>query len=521
MDRVTLRRRGDNVPATARSDGWSVDAEHEWIVEGCETLVSQVAQAVGRIGQRFSSTLLLLTFRNAVGRYPAGPLGAIHVQSGKWTELHYATMLDDIATWSAALPFQASAPSALPYSRTELEAPDVLYHAFVWLRHALLEQPDASLIGALRSVLRDPHRRMEGVDRVVPVERATRLSPSALEELAYGVRPFQRVDQGRGLGGGNLFPTEIRERCSRPTPDTAENRFVKAFLDTCGFVVEAMRLRAGSLDSAFAMRVRHDCMRMEGVLAPLHRHRLWEDVGAMVYFPASSTVLQRRSDYREILRHHVLLRSSSRALPLSQVEVQQLLEVKDIARLYELWTAFALVDSVTTHKGPPATAARVRDDDLSSKLGPGLVATWPDGTMVAYNATFTDSDGFEGRSWSLTLRPDCCLWSPVTGLHLFDAKFRASASLADEDNTNADARREDLHKMHAYRDAIDQTRSAWVMYPGTTTRTWTPPGGRRPLDGVGAVPVVPGTSPEQLRALVGELLGLPLASMQDGAALVG
>ena len=65
---------------------------------------------------------------------------------------------------------------------------------------------------------------MEAVDRIVPAELVTRLSPGALQEVADGVRSFQRVAQRRGLGGGNLFPKEISERLSRPTPDTAENR---------------------------------------------------------------------------------------------------------------------------------------------------------------------------------------------------------------------------------------------------------------------------------------------------------
>jgi predicted component of viral defense system (DUF524 family) len=511
MDRVTLRRRGDDAPAAPRPDGWSVDAEHEWIVEGCETLVSEVANAVGRIGQRLSAGLLLLVFRNAVGRHNAGPLGTLHVHSGKWTDLHYARMLEDIATWSTALPFQASAPSALPYARTEVEAPDVLYHAFVWLRHVILERPDAPLAGALRSILRDPHRRMEAVDRVVAAELATRLSPRALQEVAYGVRALQRVPRGRGLGGGNLFPREISERVSTPTPDTAENRFVKAFLDSCGFIVEAMRRRMAGLATAPARAIRQDCISIEGELAPIQRHRLWEDVGEMLFFPASSTVLQRRPAYREVLRHHILMRSASRALPLHQEEVAQLLEVKNIERLYELWTAFAVIDAVTAQRGPPDKAARIHYGDLSSKLGSGLLATWSDGTEVAYNATFTASDGFHGRSWSLTLRPDCCIWSPETGLHLLDAKFKVSGSLATEDEAGATAKKDDLHKMHAYRDAISGARSAWVMYPGATTAVWTPPSALGPLEGVGAVPVIPGAHHEELRALVVRMLELPAA----------
>lgn len=515
-------RRGSSYNATPTADGWDVDAEHEWVVEASVAFVDDVQEALGRVAQRISPTVLLLAFRNAVGRYRAGPLGVLRVHSGKWTETHYQTMLSNIAAWSPALPFQAGAPSALPYSRTEVDAADVLYHVFVWLRHAVLEQPDGFLIGALRSIVRDPHRRMESRERVVQADRARSLSPSALDDVAAGLRPFVRVQMGRGLYRGNMFPAEVSERIAMPTSDTAENRFVKAFIQSCGVVVEAMRQRIAGVATPFANQVHSDCADIEGELAPIQRHRMWEDVGRMLLFPAASTVLQRRPAYREVLRHHILMRMASSALPLHESEVVQLLEVKDIARLYELWTAFAVIEAVREWKGPPQSASRIVDDKLSAKLGTGLVASWDDGTEVAYNATFKRASGFHGASWSLTLRPDVCLWvprGPGAGLHVLDAKFKLSGLLAEmEHDSLASAKSADVHKMHTYRDAITQVRSAWVMYPGTDARSWHPLGSDQTIvDGVGMVPVTPGEEHEHLHRLVGRLLGKSASERVDAA----
>jgi len=505
---VSLRRRKDGQGAEAVQHGWVLDAEHEWVAEGPEVHIAQIANALNASAQSISDRVLILSFGTAVGRYDAGPLGILHVRSGKWTEDHYSSMLEDIAGWASALPFHAGAPSSVPYSRTELRAPDVLYHVFMWLRRAVIEDKEARLVGALRAILRDPHRQIRAEDRLAPAEFATRLSPRALERVAAGAHPLHRVRKGAGLAGGTLFPIEVLERISTPTSDTAENRFVKAFLDAGGHVVEAMRQRIQKASTSLARRVRADCAAIEGELEPIRRHRLWEGVGAMVLFPAASTVLQRRAPYREVLRHHILMRQASKALPLAHAEVAEMLEVKNITTLYELWTAFAVFDAVTSVKGRPASAQRVAVNGLAASVRGGLLARWSDGTEIAYNASFSKASGFHGRSWSVRLRPDVSLWVPTgpsAGLHLLDAKFKLDGSLKRD---AAKVRPDDLHKMHTYRDAITEAKSAWVMYPGTATVE------RRPInansvEGVGAVPLVPGVHPKELHALVARMLGLP------------
>jgi hypothetical protein len=292
--------------------GWVLDAERRWVVEGEPGQMTEVVAALGSVASRVSAGVATLWFGNGVGRYRAGPLGTLCVRSGKWDESHYERMLEDIARTAVALPFQAGAASALPFSRTEVDSPDVLYHAFVWLRHAVLEG-GAPLLGALRAIASDPHRQMVQHERLTPTGYASRISARALDEIASGVRPLQRVSKGRGLPGHDVMPSEIMETVARPSVDTAENRFVLAFVRSCGAVVDGMRARMASETTLLATRLRGDCDAIDGELNPILRHRVWEGVAAMRFFPVSSTVLQRRSPYREVLRHHILLRLASRA----------------------------------------------------------------------------------------------------------------------------------------------------------------------------------------------------------------
>jgi predicted component of viral defense system (DUF524 family) len=115
------------------------------------------------------------------------------------------------------------------------------------------------------------------------------------------------------------------------------------------------------------------------------------------------------------------------------------------------------------------------------------------------------------------LRPDITL--EIRGgdgpeLHLFDAKFRVdqvnaiiseSGSPEDIDTEAAEERqgifeRGDLYKMHAYRDAITEARSVWILYPGDVGRFFpvdgdpfqiTPAVQLPAREGVGAIPLKP------------------------------
>lgn len=111
---------------------------------------------------------------------------------------------------------------------------------------------------------------------------------------------------------------------------------------------------------------------------------------------------------------------------------------------------------------------------------------------LSYNRTFRGGSPYpEGGSWTHDMRPDYTLsiWPAGIGqeqaereeliVHLhFDAKYRVDR-LADlfeeeggEDETRVEAvrarlyKRDDMLKMHAYRDSIRRTAGAFILYPG-------------------------------------------------------
>lgn len=504
-------------PPERRGDRLVLLADRRYRVLGPALMVRRVAEQVPGYADLVAPGVLLLTFGNAVGRIRLPFLGEVELVSGKWDEADFDRMLEELTEAAAALPFQATTGPGHAYDRG-LDGERLLYHAFVYLRHVLGDRAREPLRPALDAVVRDPHRRFEPVGRTVPVERARSVGTAALVRMVE--RPDRLGRAGRGVGGpvaamlGGQIPERVEEDHRRVTLDTAENRFVLAFLEQARDVVERVRrvVEARPLPSSFRSRLLRDCDAMAAALAPVRRHPLWRDVGRMHQLPAASTVLQRRRGYREVFRHYVRLRLATR-LPLAEDPLHDLLELKDIATLYELWTFFAVERAVTAALGRPLRAALV--DDASAPgfqlgLARGVTVEWPDGTQLAYNATWSKTG--KRRSTSVVLRPDIALTVPSgagRGLHLFDAKFRLRtlAAWSDEDDApQATFQKTDLYKMHTYRDAIPEARSVWILYPGTESRFFPADQGTELRDGVGAVPLVPGEA-EAIGEVVMRLLG--------------
>ncbi len=538
--KLTIRQRRGGKRAKWKRGCWRLDAERRWVVEGPPKRLRAVEEALPDTVIERVGGVLLLTFGNAVGRFDGGPLGPLRVRSGKWTDAEFNRMLEKITKRAAALPFTASAASALPYLRDAEGVEDVLYHAFVYLRHAVSTDAsrEAAILPALAGIVRRPHRQLRREGRVVPIELARRVDPPALIDLAAGRRPMRRARKQGPLSSclrGHL-PLEVEESIVCHTLDTPENRFVKAFLERCLLIVQRMRERSSDLQAEARARLQRDCDAVDRALAPARRASMWADVGVMTHFPAASPVLHGRSSYRTVFDTWRRLHLGSR-LPLKPRQAQRFLEVKDIALLYELWCCFGLVDAVTAAKGEekPCEVDRPERTDFQASVPYDWQARWTDGTTVTYNPRFSRSKRDQvRRSYSVPLRPDLALEVPTgknRGLHLFDAKFRLDRldDLAPaKDDRKAEAKieeqerrsrfkRADLYKMHAYRDAIPRARSAWVLYPGTAARFFGKGGevasgfgaGDFPdkLRGVGGVPMPGGKVGTELVSLVQALLG--------------
>lgn len=503
-----------------------LDAESEWIFEGPVDIIDSVEHALAGFSARLGTNVLRVRFGNAVGAFRLPGLPTLEVTSRKWGEEQFDRLLADIVRIASALPFAEGAPSPLPYDRSLAAREDVLYHAFVYLRYVLSKRaPVEDRLGpAMAAILQEPHRRFEKTSRMVPIEMATGADSAVMPEaIASGLFPAPRwmahKPLARGLRGH--LPVKVMERNVTHDFDTPENRFVKGFLDMALAVVRAVEAAVEERKESRKSlgRLSADCVDMRRKIETLLATSFWQSIGRMTFVPAASTVLHRKRGYRDVFRHFSRLRLASKRLPLSQHTVRDLLEARDIAKLYELWTFFATVDVMKELLGEPARADVHDVSAFQIDVRRGFSVTWPQGETLVYNACF---DKHAARpSYSVRLFPDITLELPDGRVHVFDAKFKLKWRESNEtDDTEALPKtswsEDDLYKMHAYRDAIVRADSAWILYPGQEFRYYARHGLSRstteplgaPIVGVGAIPFAPGAEERNpLREVLSNILG--------------
>ena len=543
---LQLRDRKGHATVEPVEGGIRLTAEVEWQLKGAKEDIDSVQHALGAIVERIDDRIAFLNFGNSVGWFEAPPLGRIEVRSGKWTVEHFNRMLRELSEIASALPFSSSQRSALPYDRNVPVAREILYHAFVYLRHVVLEaQGDANLATAYRVVLADPHQRLGRTQRIIDPALARSVGPRALEEVIAGRHHLYRAPAGctapLALALRGHLPETITEDVTRREVDTPENRFAKALLGQALWIVEEIGQRLASGKTGHPEQIRRQASAIRQVLEPIARHGFWRGIGQMVTIPEASTVLQRRRGYRELFGHFAALRLASR-VPLSARDVTRLLEAKDIATLYELWCFYKVVDEVEKVEGKPSRAETVEYTAFDATVHQGCRISWPAGVVVAYNPRFAQADKTR-RSYSVPLRPDISLrvpdGRPNAGLHLLDAKFKIDnlgellrKGLPDDPDELGDAGfiRADLYKMHTYRDAIPNARSVWILYPGTQFASFdaqlrsaspeSPVELEHPIEGVGAVPLRPETGGDTVLGHLVTALLSPLRS-QPGSTVPG
>ena len=200
---------------------------------------------------------------------------------------------------------------------------------------------------------------------------------------------------------------------------------------------------------AFRQNLLRDCDRMEASLMPIARHSMWD----------------------------------APMIPLDRDGMRDLLELKNIALLYELWTFFRLVHEISAVLGrPPVRSGRPgqrslpdrfrswRDLRMGSGRAPGVQPALLQVTQRTRALLLRAADSrhrpFDPR-WAERRPPPVRREVRVQALN--DVGLAADDRDADDEKAAERAgsfKRADIYKMHAYRDAIPEARSVWILYPG-------------------------------------------------------
>jgi predicted component of viral defense system (DUF524 family) len=372
---------------------------------------------------------------------------------------------------------------------------------------------------------RNPTRRFEPERPVVSLDRVRRLDRRAIQSIFSRLERLVPVPTGAAIAGSPLamkltfgsppekhFPAAVAAPRGRLSFDTPENRFAKHVIGDCLALVyrfiDHPKLHEGLKD---------DCRIMAAILEQTSSAPFLVEAGRLTEFQAPSQALAKADGYREVFAFWGNL-TAHVSLPRTAVETNRLLEGRDIATLYEYWVFLKVLEAavVITGRSPSGPLAIYRDD-LGESLSLGLATGLGQDIRISFNPTFKRT---AGTAYSTPLRPDVTI-QVGKALYAFDAKYRLDrfdVGEGDPDDDPATYKRADLYKMHTYRDAIANLKSAFVVYPGTEFVFFERSGAKRSeptavaiADGVGAVALRPADADPaaSLRQLLGVLLTLP------------
>ena len=380
-----------------------------------------------------------------------------------------------------------------------------------------LQAADACLVRLcrlLRAILKQPDRRLATQRVVRPVSLARGDDPDAIAFLirtpsAWTPLP-ERPSRLTPLTAGNrrIGYTSIQETRRHPTTNTPTNRHLVAALNRIHRRARYIAQDIGHTPDATHYRDLCDRIRTR-LNHILHAPPLRDVPPAAPGDPLPVNIHTRYTMVLSLCRELMQALAPCCGGPLD-------LSYRDTPTLYEYWTWLTLTRTFIDLGFSPAPGTA---DRLLRFTAHGLTVRPMQGrasaihlrgrdcsVRILYNPTYTTR---KGRSVTHDLRPDIVVEiqhkKGARTVHAFDAKYRREwhpVGSNDGDDGFWTPLRDDIDKMHAYRDAIGQVspagfertlRSAVVLYPAPQDPRYHSHRFYRSLPhGIGGLPLLPG-----------------------------
>jgi len=421
---------------------------------------------------------------------------------GYFTE--FRALLDDLSEFMAELLLQIDSPVSAGFEIWDGESSSEAGLLFQ-LRY-IFRQDNLGL--AAEQILRDMQETL--------VEQLAVYDTTSIEQpdVETFVLEFDASKLARGGGLQSLFkgftPTEFATKELVSTINTPENRYVKYFLEELLLITQRLAQRFRQKGKLAAS---HEVDGWVSQLEEMLSSRAWSEIGEFRHFPSNSQVLHKRRGYREIYLFDLALRGRvSLSWPRADEFADGLLgDIRPVSELYEYWCFFTLMASLNEICGvsplEESTLVKITDDRLQVSLKRGKQSRLPytyiakDGRSVPlnlyYNHSFPRPTAPEPdwkNSYTAEFTPDFSIEIVLDypdgsakrhWLH-FDSKYRLYLSdtklllTAIDDSSDGTLpagdgyeqemvrlfKRDDLFKMHTYRDGILGSRGAYILFPG-------------------------------------------------------
>ncbi|EJR57595.1 hypothetical protein IIM_00202 [Bacillus cereus VD107] len=482
----------------------------DYVIEFPEQEIVIIAsQQYPSIFKEVSSKVGVLNFRNFVGVCNFFNK-KIQVNSKKISQSDFKLMMIDLVEKMPQLPFDFNAPTLTEFEDKGMDNATILYHLFLVARHFLIEVKN-NVSTCIENIISNPSEKMERIYKDVAIWELKHLTTRTINSMITSPHNWLPVTKAHSFSntalsssiynqtGSHSIPGVVEDYHVRRSHDTSENRFIKYFLHLCLDITQRFALKVSVKKNVFnRFELLDQCNQMEGILEGWIQHEFFSLIGDMIELPYNSMVLQKREGYKEIYDFYNRLLSSLE-FPLSEEKLEMLIDNKDVAELYEIWTFISMINTIESRFNLlPKKSLVIKTDEYRASISPGICVVYEYKGMdvkLWYNKTFYKGKG----SYSLTLRPDIVL-EIGKNIYIFDAKFKLE-SLTWEQSTEDDTEEKssftfkngDIYKMHTYKDAISGAVFACILYPNPEETV--------PLFfqeeemgnyGVGAIPLLPG-----------------------------
>lgn len=451
-------------------------------------------------------------------------------------KINYRNDLRDIvqslSNHSVRVLYDICSPTAYKYQLDNKINERNIYQKLIFLKGLLSSKIFTDSIDV---VLRRPNEIMLKEGGFRDVRQGFKASKNSMRQLVSSTKRFKVTESHPISKFFPSLPSELLLNSNVISNDTPENQFVKfvllSFRSCLSDIQKILIGKKGRQYIRLCMDVKILILKLEFYL----NDKTLQKVSKMSRIPLTSQVLQRKEGYREILDSWLQF---DFAMKISWESISDVFYAgqKNIATLYEYWVYFEFYQILTKHCSFNSDGFNdlfyIGDDQIALKLKQGdkvsLVGTLNHElnkikVRFDYNRTFPFTNSVDkAGSWSRAMRPDYSLsfWpldqdedqaeklGSITRIH-FDAKYRVHSYkeifshnhiIVDDETMELDEssatvksvsyKRDDLIKMHSYKDAIKNSFGAYVLYPGD--ENFNLKHGDDILPGVGAFVMKPG-----------------------------
>lgn len=402
----------------------------------------------------------------------------VTIQPGKISTEAYERLIEDLETRlpaTIALALQRGGAlaglSLLPPSESTLAM------ELIRLRRAICGTPERTgLAQVLRTLAQSPHHILHTTESWTPLERARRPHPS---RIVQALSKHYNVDK-------DGKPIYVLDTHVEHSVDVYENRLLKVF-----WQLVHMRLRR--LTSIVSKQsgknaLLEEIQKLSTVLQLARQEATFlNDVTLPSHLPTHITmVLLRNPFYRAVLEGYLEFHRS----PTVRLEEPSLsAPLENLPFLYQMWGTLQVLSALL--EVATNLSYKVRDQQFARKDAQGIyLRLLPDGKPLVILEHPTNQTivkiiperryarfqiGSKDKFYSLSFeqRPDIAVEIQTSKgpsrIYLFDPKYKLSNRYGEEEGI---PKKEDIDKMHAYRDAIrdrEQQRVvqyAAILYPG-------------------------------------------------------